>query len=84
MDALKSVFFFQLAQAALDKGYNYCLVIHLHNVLLGLDVLELLPGLHELSCCDKLHAVNQLPSFVAIMNSGYEQLDRVTNKSFDD
>ena len=47
-------------------------------------MLQMLPNLHELSCCDELRAVNQLPSFVAIMNSGYEQLDRVTNRSVDD
>lgn len=60
------VFFFQLAQAALDKG---------------LDVLQILPSVHELLCCDELHEVNQLPSFIATMNSGYEQLDRITNNT---
>ena len=53
-------------------------MFHLYNIL-GLDVLQLLPNLHELSSCDELQQVNQLPSFISIMNSGYEQLDRVTN-----
>ena len=55
----------------------------LHCILLGLDVLQVLPSLHDLSSCDQLREVNQLPSFIAIMNSGYEQLDRVTNSNVD-
>ena len=54
------------------------------HLLPGLDVLQLLPSLQDLSSCDQLREVNQLPSFIAIMNSGYEQLDRVTNSNFDD
>ena len=55
-----------------------------YHLLSGLDVLQLLPSLQELSSCDQLREVNQLPSFIAIMNSGYEQLNRVTNSNFDD
>ena len=46
-------------------------------------MLKLIPSLRELSHCDVLQRVNQFPSFIAIMNSGYEQLDRVINNSTD-
>ena len=80
LEVLKIVFFFQLAQAALDKGNGFTLGYNYYAYLLGLDVLKLLPDLQELSSCDILNEVKQLPAFITIMNSGYEQLDRVTKQ----
>ena len=80
LEVLKIVFFFQLAQAALDKGNGIIPGYTYYVYLSELDVLQLLPDLQELLSCDVLCEVKQLPAFITIMNSGYEQLNRVTKQ----
>ncbi|XP_065919919.1 nuclear pore complex protein Nup133-like isoform X2 [Dysidea avara] len=69
LGTLKDVFFFNIAQEALDKG---------------VDVMQVLPSVQELVNCDLLEDVVHLPAFVLIMNAGYQQLDRVINNTIED
>lgn len=87
LDTLKDVFFFKIAQAALDKGTSDVIIFVMSTVLqyrAGVDVMQVLPSVQELVNSDLLEDVAQLPAFVLMMNAGYQQLDRVINNTTED
>ena len=87
LGTLKDVFFFNIAQEALDKGTSHFVMSFVSLLVLycvGVDVMQVLPSVQELVNCDLLEDVVHLPAFVLIMNAGYQQLDRVINNTIED